>query len=178
MRNNVWKSMVVLLAFWGATVVYAESANASFVREIWVPESWSEPELTGGSTSRGGATIGRSFVPSIPTLRKREIGASVGVRSVTVHANRNPTITVKRYLRFEDGRRMEVKGKYMRIGKSRYEVMGQHGDYFYLRNDHTKKYWRFVTTIRSNGLSESGIATYKCALTPNDLFATLLIHEA
>lgn len=129
---------------WGLGSARADSANFRRVDAIYIPEAWSEPEVSVDSST--GKT---SYVPSIPTEREsRDVGAVLDIGSATVHVNTSvPRLGLgskKLYrLRFPSGRVVPMKlGLWARVDKRAWRLMKDEAG-FYLELLSPRRKWRF-----------------------------------
>ena len=116
----------------------AESGNMQAVREIWVPEGWSAPEVA--TSGRG-----RSHKPSTPAgFQTRKVGAMLHVNSVAVTRSRAGRSPSKVYTLLVGTREVPVSaGSTLRLDGKRYRVVGEQDGVLVLQDRRTKALLRF-----------------------------------
>jgi hypothetical protein len=130
----------LILAFLATCLgLLAESAGLRAVREIWVPEGWTPPEVVDSGN-------GRSYKPSVPSgFTKRDIGATLWVKEVTIHKNLASKGPKKKYTLLIGDKEVPVApGGSVRLSGKRYRVVGEKGDTLLLQDRQTKVLIKFV----------------------------------
>jgi hypothetical protein len=140
--------LLIFIIALGTLPALADSAGVKLARQVWIPDSWNQPEFAGGGAGRKA-----SFRGSSPeSFVSREIGVALKLKSATVHINREANVSRPATLKFTDGRVIKLgENKIVKVGKDRYRVLGEHGRYFYLQQLKSRRYWRF----RKEGASQS-----------------------
>jgi len=128
LRLTLYAGVLPVLLLPVCRTACAESANDRTVRLRHIPEGWTEPEVTAGSSTKGA-----SFKPSVPSgFKTTKTGALTGVESVTIHENtRRSKVRRVYHLRLPDGRRIgirtgdtvTIKGRRLKFLGERYNAM-------------------------------------------------------
>lgn len=119
-----------------APLTRGETANMTSLRQAWVADGWTDPEITGQIGS------GKySFKPPTRNApRRRVLGATVGLYTVSVHEARVPASLYTYKLALENGRKLTMRvGDTVRIKGRRYKLLGERNGVLYLQDRRKKR---------------------------------------